>query len=187
MHIRAYRPTDAAQTPAVFHAAVRRTAALDYTPEQVEAWAPDALKNPAPELIASWNARHLAPGTHTWIAEDDGAVLGFIDLLEDWRKHVYEGQPCPENSAYINLCFVHPDAAGQGVARALLEEALATARTLGVSEVWVHASRTSHGFFAHFGFEDVATNRVPLATPSGEVSLENFTMRLALFPAQVQD
>lgn len=187
MNIRPYHPADAAQTPAVFYAAVHRTAAPDYTLEQLEAWAPGELRDPAPGLIASWNARHLAPGTYTWVAEEDGAVLGFIDLLEDWRKHVYENQPYPENSTYINLCFVHPDAAGRGVARALLGEVLATAWSLSSTEIWVHASRTSHGFFAHFGFEDVATNQVPLATSSGEISLENFTMRLVLSRSQVQD
>ncbi|GIG35629.1 GNAT family N-acetyltransferase [Cellulomonas pakistanensis] len=153
MHLRPYRPDDAGPTLDVFRRAVRVTAARDYTPEQVEAWAPDDLD------AAAWAARRAAARTR--VAERDGAVVGFTDV---------------DPAGYVDMLFVDPDAARQGVARALLAWAVETAVADGAAELTTHASVTARPFFEAHGFEVVAEQH-PVRRG---VELTNYRMRRPL-------
>ncbi|WP_417308768.1 GNAT family N-acetyltransferase [Devosia sp.] len=126
--IRSYEDTDRDATIEIFLGAIRQTAARDYTPAQITAWAqvadPDA-----------WHETRLS--RPTWIAELDGRPVGFTDLGPD---------------GLIDMLFVAPDAAGRGVAARLLQQVNATALAAGMARLWTQASLTAEGFFARHGF-----------------------------------
>lgn len=153
MDLRDYTPDDAAATLAVFLRAIRVTAARDYTPEQVAAWAPPDLDP------AAWAARRAA--SRTVVAVRDGAVVGFTDV---------------DAAGYVDMMFVDPGATRQGVASALLDWAVRTATALGATELTTHASITARPFFAARGFEVVAEQHPVLRG----VRLTNYRMRRPL-------
>ncbi|AMM19253.1 hypothetical protein AX769_02785 [Frondihabitans sp. PAMC 28766] len=147
MHLRPYTPADASPTHDVFRRAIRGTAAADYTPEQVEAWATVADHDPR-----EWARRRAAASTV--VAVDEGRVVGFSDT---------------DAGGYIDMMFVDPSAGGQGVGRALLEAVTDAAARAGATEQTTHASVTARPFFEHFGFVFVAElhprpRGVPLAS-----------------------
>ncbi len=153
--MRPYRASDAAATLGVFRRAVRLTAGRDYTPEQVAAWAPDDLDEVA------WAARRQA--ARTQVAEVDGRVVGFTDVDAD---------------GYVDMLFVDPDAARQGVATALLRWVVETATELGAQELTTHASVTARPFFERQGFV-VVREQQPVRRG---VTLTNFAMHAPLPP-----
>jgi putative acetyltransferase len=150
VHLRDYAPADADPTLAVFRRAVRVTAARDYTPEQVAAWAPDDLDPRA------WAERRAAARTRVAVLDD--AVVGFTDV---------------DAGGYVDMLFVDPAAGGRGVATALLAWAVATARADGADALTVHASVTARPFFARHGFV-VEAEQHPVRRG---VTLTNYRMR----------
>jgi putative acetyltransferase len=153
VELRDYTDADARATLDVFLRAVRVTAARDYTPEQVRAWAPDDVDPVA------WGTRRA--GARTRVAVQDGAVVGFTDV---------------DAAGYVDMLFVDPDAARTGVARALLDWAVRTARADGAAELTTHASITARPFFAAHGF-DVVAEQHPVRRG---VALTNYRMRRPL-------
>ncbi len=132
--VRPYRDdiSDREATIRIFLSAIRGTACRHYTPEQVAAWA--QVDDPR-----RWHALRLS--RPTWVAESDGEAAGFTDLLPN---------------GLVDMMFVAPWAGGQGVARALLDKAEATARADGLPRLWTEASLTAEGFFARRGFSVVS-------------------------------
>ena len=155
--LRPYRDTDAEPTWQVFHAAVRVTAAADYTPEQLAAWSPDEVD------LEAWGRRRAAAWTMVAVAGE--RVVGFSDLTDD---------------GVLDMLFVHPDAGGRGVARMLVEAVLNEARRRGLTRVVTHASRTAWPAFERFGF--VVERENPDNSTRG-VGVPNFDMHLDL-PAE---
>jgi putative acetyltransferase len=153
VQLRDYVDPDAEATLGVFLRAVRVTAARDYTPEQVRAWAPDDVDP------AAWAARRAAARTR--VAVRDGVVVGFTDV---------------DAAGYVDMLFVDPAAARTGVARAQLDWAVRTARADGAAELTTHASVTARPFFAAHGFELVAEQH-PVRRG---VTLTNYRMRRPL-------
>jgi putative acetyltransferase len=129
LRLRPYTPADADATLVVFRRAVRTTAAHDYSPEQVAAWAPDDLD------AESWGARRSARATV--VADVDGRVVGFTDV---------------DATGYLDMLYVDPDAGRRGVATALLDWALEEAGRAGADTVRTHASITARPFFEARGF-----------------------------------
>ena len=156
--LRPYRDTDAEPTWQVFHAAVRVTAAADYTPEQVEAWSPDEVD------LEAWGRRRAA--AWTVVAVQRERVVGFSDLTDD---------------GVLDMLFVHPDVGGRGMARMLVEAVLEEARRRGVSRVVTHASRTARAAFERLGF---VVDRENAENWTRRVRVPNYDMHLDL-PAQV--
>src|SRR5215472_9794430 len=72
MHVRNLVAADVPAVAALFTETVRSVNVRDYTPEQVEAWAP------RPPDVASWE-RSFA-GRMALVVEVDGEVAGFGDL-----------------------------------------------------------------------------------------------------------
>ena len=155
--LRPYRDTDAEPTWQVFHAAVRVTAAKDYTPEQLEAWSPGEVD------LEAWGRRRAA--AWTVVAVEGDRVVGFSDLTDD---------------GVLDMLFVHPDAGGQGVARMLVEAVLAEARRRGLARVATHASRTARPAFERLGF---VVDRENVDNTTRGVRVPNFDMHLDL-PAE---
>ncbi|KZE94777.1 putative N-acetyltransferase YafP [Agromyces sp. NDB4Y10] len=149
VRLRPYGPADAAPTLEVFRRAVRLTAAADYGPEQVAAWAPDDLDP------AAWAVRRAE--RNTVVAEVDGRVVGFTDV---------------DATGYLDMMYVDPAVGGRGVGRALLAWALEEASRAGAEVVRTHASITARPFFEAHGFR-VDAVRHPVRNG---VVFENFAM-----------
>jgi putative acetyltransferase len=132
-------PTDVPLLAEIFRASIEELAADDYSEAQQEAWASAADDEEA------FGVR-LA-GELTLVATHAGAAIGFAALADNTR---------------IDMLYVHPAAAGQGVATMLCDalEKLAAAR--GSKELSVEASDTARGFFERRGYVAKTRNTVTL-------------------------
>jgi putative acetyltransferase len=151
--IRAYDPADLEAIIAVFMSAVHRVAARDYKPAQLRAWAPAEIDR------ARWVERRL--NRETWVAERDGAVVGFTDLEPD---------------GHLDMMFVAADAQGLGVASRLEAEVEASARRQGLARIFTEASLTARPFFERRGYVILTAQEVSVR---GE-TLTNFRMEKRL-------
>ena len=114
----------------VFHASVHGLAHPFYTPAQLQAWAP------ADYDIQAWSERMRT--NRPWVAETaDGAIAGFADLQPDGT---------------IDMFFVAPAFARQGVARALMDRLHAQASQQGLLHLKAYVSLAAEPFFTAQGF-----------------------------------
>jgi putative acetyltransferase len=151
--LRPYLPADAPRLAEIFQASIEELTGEDYSEAQQAAWAAAA------DDEAAFGAR-LA-GHLTLVALVDGEPAGFAALKAPDR---------------IEMLYVHPDAAGQGVGTLLLTalEKLAGAR--GAARLAVDASDSAEPFFRRHGYRPQRRNTVPL----GGEWLANTTMEKAL-------
>jgi putative acetyltransferase len=136
----ALRPVLAADTPAlaaIFREAIEDLTGEDYSVAQQAAWA--ALADDERAFDARL-AAHL-----TLVATSAGAPVGFAALKE------------PD---HIEMIYVHPAAAGQGVAKLLYDALETLARARGAKRLTVDASDTARGFFEKRGFAAQHRNTV---------------------------
>lgn len=96
--IRPYRHSDAADTMEIFLAAVTETAAANYRPEQIQAWA-----RPEEREVSTWHAAMHA--RNSYVATVGGESAGFSDV---------------DPYGYIDMMFVAPRYLRLGVAKQLL-------------------------------------------------------------------
>lgn len=144
--IRPYgEPTDADDTRYIFRRAIRGTASRFYDRRQVEAWARRGDQSP------DWAARRARP--HGFVAVIDGVAVGFTEI---------------DDTGYLDMMFVAPEAAGRSVASQLLNRALAAVPD--VARVTAHASEAAVGFFRAKGF----TVEAECHPRIGEVELTNY-------------
>ncbi len=158
----AMRPFLAADTPVlaeIFRESIAELTAEDYSEAQQEAWAARA------EDEAGFGKK-LA-GQLTLIATLEGSPVGFTSLA---------GQDT------IDMLYVHPAAAGQGVATMLVDalEKLAGAR--GAARLKVDASDSALDFFRKRGYVAQQRNSVTV----GDEWLANTTMQKQLAKGSVQ-
>jgi putative acetyltransferase len=97
----------------------------------------------------------------TLVIQVDGQYLGFGSLKKD---------------SAIDMLFVHPYAAGQGVGTAIADALERIAAGRGVKEISVDASDTAREFFEKRGYVAVHRNMVPLE----DQWLSNTTMKKTL-------
>lgn len=153
--LRPYRDQDATATRAVFERAVRITASADYTPQQVDAWAPVSLDASA---FAAWAAARAAAET-TVAVNDDDEVVGFSDLVQ---------------STLLDMLYVDPSVGWRGVGSALVRHVVSLAREGGADAVDTYASLTARPLFERHGFV-VIEQSWPVVH---DVAMTNFKMRL---------
>jgi N-acetylglutamate synthase-like GNAT family acetyltransferase len=153
LQIRDFRPTDALDLMRLFHDTVHNVNARDYTPEQIDAWAPAILDEPR------WHERLRANFTH--VAEANGQIVGFGELRRD---------------GCIEMLYVHHQHQSMGVASRLLSEMETRARALGAKRLYTQESLTAYGFFQRRGFKLVRAQDVERRG----VQLRNFIMERAL-------
>jgi putative acetyltransferase len=148
--LRPFLPADAPVLAAIFVAAIEELTGEDYTEAQQQAWAGAADDEEA-------FGKRLA-GELTLIATLQNSPVGFASL---------------RGKDHVDMLYVHPSAAGHGVASALCEalEKLAGAR--GAQNLTVDASDNAEGFFAKRGYVAKQRNTV---TVNGEW-LANTTMQ----------
>ncbi|MCW4464267.1 GNAT family N-acetyltransferase [Glutamicibacter sp. MNS18] len=150
VQIRSYESADAQTTLRIFHEAITVTAAADYTPEQVAAWA--RLDKPD---LRRWDRSMLA--RDSYVALVDGQAAGFSDVSAD---------------GYIDMMFVSPRFARRGVARELLAFLERRARRCAVRQLSSNVSITARPLFESFGFHLVAEQHPVI----GGVVMTNFHM-----------
>jgi putative acetyltransferase len=151
--LRPFLPADTPVLAAIFAAAIQELTGDDYDETQQEAWA--SVADDAEEF-----GKKLA-GELTLIATLKNAPVGFASL---------------KGKDHIDMLYVHPSAAGQGVASTLCDalEKLAGAR--GATKLTVDASDNAQEFFRKRGYVAQQRNSV---TINGEW-LANTTMQKAL-------
>jgi putative acetyltransferase len=135
--LRPYLPSDAPLLAQIFRASIEELTTEDYSEAQQEAWASAADDEGA---FAERLSKQL-----TLVGTLNGSVVGFISL---------------EGSQQIEMLYVHPAAAGQGVGTMLYQavEKLAAAR--GTSRLTVEASDSASDFFQRRGFVAQQRNTV---------------------------
>ena len=136
--LRPFLPTDAPLLAEIFRASIAELTTEDYSEAQQTAWMASANDE------AAFGAR-LA-GELTLVATIDGAAVGFAAL---------------KGADMIDMLYVHPAVAGQGIGAQLCDalEKLAAAR--GASKLSADASDTALGFFTRRGFVPQRRNSVP--------------------------
>jgi GNAT superfamily N-acetyltransferase/quinol monooxygenase YgiN len=127
--IRPYGPADAADTLAIFLAAVTETAADDYSPDQIQAWARAEARE-----LSTWHA--AMQERNSYVATVDGAPAGFSDV---------------NPAGYVDMLFVAPRYQRQGVARQLIGRVEAHARKAQLTELTADVSITARPFFERCG------------------------------------
>lgn len=132
MRVRKFRIGDEAGLFEVFYSAIHRIASRDYSPEQIEAWAPADLDR------ERWAARMR--GIDPFVVEANGLLIAYADLQEN---------------GYIDHFFVSGHTPGQGAGRLLMETIHEEAQARGIKILTSDVSRTAQPFFEHFGFEIV--------------------------------
>jgi putative acetyltransferase len=151
--LRPFLPADTPVLAAIFTAAVEELTGDDYSSDQQEAWAAVADDEEA-------FGQKLA-GELTLIATLQNAPVGFASL---------------KGKDHIDMLYVHPGAAGQGVASALLDALEKLAGGRGAKNLTVDASDNALDFFKKRGYVAKQRNSV---TINGEW-LANTTMQKVL-------
>lgn len=130
MEIRTFELGDERALFAVFVSAVHLVASADYTPEQINAWAPHDLDE------TEWRERMCS--IKPFIAEIDGEIVGYADV-----------QP----TGYIDHFFVSGHHPRRGIGRKLMVRIHEEASRLDLGELTSDVSRTAQPFFERFGFQ----------------------------------
>lgn len=134
MQLRKYQPSDCAQIAELFYQTVHHVNAVDYTPEQLNAWATGKVD------LKQWNESFQAH--RTIVAVEGGEIVGFGDM---------------DASGYLDRLYVHKDHQRQGIASAICEELEHSA----VEKHFVtHASITAKPFFEQRGYHVVREQTV---------------------------
>lgn len=131
--IRNYTSKDCPLLALLFYDTVHTINARDYSPEQLQAWAPGL-----PDL-EQWDRSFLE---HTaYVAEAEGIVAGFGDM---------------DGTGYLDRLYVHKDYQGKGIATALCDRLESAVQ----GRIVTHASVTAKPFFEKRGYRTVKEQQV---------------------------
>ena len=128
MKLRIYRPGDLEEIYQLFYDTVHFVNRADYSPEQLDAWAPRQMDR------SRWE-QSLAEH-ETWVAWEEGRIVGFGDLAQN---------------GYLDRLYVRKDSVRKGVASALLHRLEAAAVRQGCRRMDTEASITARPFFLSIG------------------------------------
>ncbi|WP_244883822.1 GNAT family N-acetyltransferase [Variovorax paradoxus] len=153
MEIRRFRLGDEAALFRVYFTAIHEIACRDYSPEQVEAWAPADLD------ADLWTNR--VRGIQPFVAVLGDEIVGYADVQQD---------------GYVDHFFVSGARPRQGIGTRLMARIHEEARSLGLAELTSDVSKTAEPFFALHGFH-VVERRFPVLRG---FTLQNALMRKVL-------
>ena len=151
--LRPFLPADAPLLAEIFRASIAELTGDDYSTAQQEAWAAAA------DDEAAFAAR-LADAV-TLLGTIDGSPVGFASLAGTER---------------LDMLYVHPAVAGQGVGTMLVDALERLARSRGAARLTADVSDSAQDFFRRRGFSPRQRNSVPL----GGEWLANTTMEKQL-------
>jgi putative acetyltransferase len=154
--IRPFMPADIMALRDLFGQSIEVLTAEDYNEDQRLAWMARAED-------AQAFAQRLGSMV-TLVVQAEGEYLGFASL---------------KDNTVIDMLYVHPYAAGQGVGSALVDALERLAKARGAKELKVEASDTAQSFFADRGYVPGQRNLVPVE----DEWLSNTTMSKALTDA----
>jgi putative acetyltransferase len=138
--MRPFLPADAALLAEIFRASIAELTGDDYNETQQEAWA--SLANDETAFAA-----RLANGL-TLIGTMDSSPVGFASLAGRDR---------------LDMLYVHPGAAGQGVGSMLIDALEKLAMSRGAERLSADVSDSAQEFFRQRGFVPRQRNSVPIA------------------------
>ncbi len=153
MHIRPFHPGDEPALHAVYHSAIHQLASKNYTPEQIQAWAPKDLDRDL------WTKR--MQDIQPFVVESAGEIVAYADV-----------QP----SGYIDHFFVAGAHARRGIGSLLMNHLQSVARAQTIATLTADVSRTAQPFFEKHGFV-IVEQRLPVVRG---VVIPNALMRKAL-------
>jgi putative acetyltransferase len=153
--LRPFVPGDTMALRELFAQSIEELTQDDYDEEQRIAWASTAED-------AQAFAQRLG-GAVTLVVMADGEYAGFASL---------------KDNRVIDMLYVHPYHAGQGIGAALADALERIAAARGVSEIAVDASDTAAIFFEERGYIATQRNSVPV----DDQWLSNTTMKKMLTP-----
>ena len=151
--LRPFLPTDAGVLREIFRDSIEGLTGDDYSEAQQEAWASAA------DDVAEFG--HKLSSQLTLIATMEGSPVGFASLAG------------PDK---IDMLYVHPAVAGQGVGAMLADALEKLAGSRGAAKLSVDASDTARGFFEKRGY--VAQQRNSISV--GDEWLANTTLQKQL-------
>lgn len=135
--VRRYRWYDLEKVMKLFYDTVHHVCEKDYSPEQLEAWAPETLDRKA------W--KQSLRSNICFVAESKKELIGFGDLKAGGGE--------------INRLYTHKDYQGLGVAKAIYQELERAAQKFQQDRLLVESSLTGKNFYQRQGF--VCTDVVP--------------------------
>lgn len=140
----------------LFFETVHRSNGGDYSPDQLDVWAPSGLDHQ--RIIAD-----KLTAQYTLAAKASDALVGFASLAE------------PD---YLDMLFVHPAWQRHGIARQLVAHLELHAQHCGAAIIQTHASLTARPFFEASGYRFVSENTVM----RNRIELKNLLMEKELPP-----
>lgn len=169
MEIRTAKATDAPQIARI-HVETWRTAYRGQIPDAVLA----GLSVERRGLF--WNKRLTEGRGSVFVAEDDGAVAGFCDLMPSRDKDAD-----PKLVAEIVAIYIRPQQWRRGAGKELCYRALAEARQRGYAMVtlWVLASNVgARCFYEAMGFGFDGSTKMEKATDGGDLREVRYRMTI---------
>ncbi len=151
--LRPFLPEDAPLLREIFRDSIEELTADEYTPAQQAAWASVA------DDVTDFGKK--LSGQLTLVATLQGSPVGFASL---------------EGKDKIDMLYVHPAAAGQGVGAMLIDALEKLAGSRGAPKLIVDASDSARGFFEKRGYLAQQRNTVSV----GDEWLANTTLHKQL-------
>ncbi|NLM49931.1 MAG: GNAT family N-acetyltransferase [Clostridiaceae bacterium] len=132
MKVRRFKKEDLEEIISLFYDTVHTICKKDYSPKQLEAWAPKHMDKAAflNSLLKNY----------TLVCEADGKIIAFCDMAKD---------------GFVNRLYTHKDYQGIGAASMLLDEMIKKAKNEGLGEISLESSITARTFYQKKGFKFV--------------------------------
>ncbi len=128
-------------------------------------WTDEARLAELASRYEDYLCEHFEKGDFTgWIAEKNGRSVATVGLL--WERVPPTVRNLSGRQAYVLGLYVVPDARRQGIARSLLEIAVAHARDHGADVVSLHYSPEGQGLYRRYGFVESPEMRL-FTDPAG--------------------
>jgi putative acetyltransferase len=137
IEIRRYTAADLPFVVKLFRDTIHAINARDYTPEQINAWAPENIDE------EKWGIKLMQH--YTVVAECDGIICGFGDI---------------DGSGYFDHLFVHKNYQGCGVASKIVDAIEDYAKQLNLTAITVAVSITAKTYFIKQGYTIVKPQQV---------------------------
>lgn len=156
IEVRMYRPSDARSLVDIFYNTIHKINIQDYTPEQVNAWAPESFLN-----LDGWTKKwaKLKP----FVAVIDNQLVGFAEF---------------EDNGYIDCFYVHHAFQRCGVGGTLMEVISRKAKEKNINIIFADVSITARPFFESQNFKVVKEQIIE----KRGAKLKNYKMEKSLAP-----
>ena len=122
----------------------------------------DEALAPMDAAFRDWLAPRLTSGDYFgWIAIEDAAPIGGLGMMViDWPPH--PSHPTQGARGYILNVFVEADRRGQGIAKALMELAMAESRRRGLQYMILHATAQGRPMYEKLGWAQTSEMSISL-------------------------